>query len=379
MYFKKYHDDRKGIFITKPSIPPIEEYIDYLQQIWDNGILTNMGPLHEEFREKISDKLNVEMCIPCCNGHMGLELSIEAMELKGEIITTPFTFASTTHAIVRNGCTPVFCDIREDDCCIDTEKLESLINDKTVAILPVHVYGFPCNVDEIGRIADKYGVKLIYDAAHAFGVKLGENSIARYGDASVFSFHATKSFNTIEGGCVTLHDQSFGLRLYHLINFGIMGEEQVEYAGANAKFNEFQAAMGLCNLKYFEENRLKRQKIYKTYEGELSNVYGIKMLKAYRNDVLQNYSYCPVFFDKEILGKSRDDLYDYLANKNIYTRKYFYPLTSDYKCYRESGFNGNTPVAIKMAQQVLTLPIYPELKFDDVLYICELIRGFFEK
>ena len=379
MKFDKYIDDRDGIFVTKPALPPLEEYVEYLKRIWDKGILTNMGPIHEEFREKLTKFLDVPICLPSCNGHIALELTIQALELKGEVITTPFTFASTTHAITRNGCTPVFCDINSNDCTIDTSMIEELITDNTTAIVPVHVYGFPCNVEEIEHIAKKHGLFVIYDAAHAFGVTVGGNSIAKYGDASMFSFHATKAFNTIEGGCVALKDARIAMKLYQLANFGIMSEEEVIAIGANAKMNEFQAAMGLCNLKYFEENRLKRQKIYKTYEEGLSNIDGIKMLKAYRNDVLQNYSYCPVFFDKEILGKSRDDLYEYLANKNIYTRKYFYPLTSDYKCYRESRYSGDTPVATKMAQQVLTLPIYPELKLDDVLYICELIRGFFEK
>ena len=375
MLFDRYSDNRKGIFITKPSLPPLEEYEKYLEKIWERGILTNMGPLHEDFREKLADLLQMPIALPSCNGHMALELTLQAFGFDGEIITTPFTFASTTHAIVRNGCTPVFCDIKESDCTIDTDKLESLITDKTVAILPVHVYGFPCNVEEIDRIAKKHGLKVVYDAAHAFGEKLGDNSIATYGDASMFSFHATKVFNTIEGGCVALRDKVVATRVYQLSNFGIMSEEEVAYTGANAKMNEFEAAMGLCNLEHLEENIESRRRAYEIYEKRLGDIPGIKMLKPYRDDITRNYSYCPVFFDKEVFGKSRDEVYDFLATKNVYSRKYFYPLTSDFDCYKDMKFIGETPVAHKMSEQVLTLPMYAELSSEDVNYICDNVES----
>ena len=376
MQFDKYIDTRKGIFVTKPSLPPLEEYVSYLQKIWDSSILTNMGPLHEEFRERLTKFLDAPLCLPSCNGHMALELTIQAYGLKDEIITTPYTFASTTHAIVRNGCTPVFCDINEDDCTLDTDKLEELITDKTVAIVPVHVYGMPCNVEEIEKIAKKHNLIVIYDAAHAFGVKVGGNSIAKYGDASMFSFHATKAFNTIEGGCVALSDTAIAVKLFQLANFGIMGEEVVTGVGANAKMNEFQAAMGLCNLDHFKENVAKRKEIFELYKKLLPSIPGIKMLKPYREDTELNYAYCPVFFDETVLGKTRDQIYDHLLSKNIYTRKYFYPLTSEYECYKNMGYKGNTEVALKMSKQVLTLPIYPDLEKEDVEMICNMIKEF---
>jgi len=376
MKFDKYIDERKGIFVTKPSLPPLDEYVEYLKKVWDTNILTNFGPLHEEFRERLTKFLDVPLCLPSCNGHMALELTIQAFGLKGEVITTPYTFASTTHAIVRNGCTPVFCDVNENDCTIDANKIEALITDKTVAILPVHVYGIPCNVEEIERIAKKHGLVVIYDAAHAFGVSVGGKSIAKFGDASMFSFHATKAFNTIEGGCVALKDMNLALKLFQLANFGIMGEEVVTGIGANAKMNEFQAAMGLCNLDHFAENVEMRKKVYELYEKMLTSINGVRMLKPYRDDVVMNYAYCPVFFDEKILGKTRDVVYDYLTSKNIYPRKYFFPLTSEFECYRNGNYKGNTEVAKKISRQVLTLPIYPELDLKDVKTICGLIKEF---
>jgi len=374
MLFDKNIDSRKGIFVTKPSLPPMEEYLEYIKRIWDSSILTNMGPIHEDFREKLSEFLGTDICLPLCNGHMALEMTLQAMELEGEIITTPYTFASTTHAIVRNGCTPVFCDINESDCTIDTGMIEDLITDKTVAILPVHVYGLPCNVEEVERIAKKHGLKVIYDAAHAFGVRLGDKSIAQYGDASMFSFHATKAFQTIEGGCVALNDEKLALRVYQLSNFGIMDEDTVSFVGANAKMNEFEAAMGLCNLNHFEEYIKKREEIYKLYESRLSKINGIRMLKPYRDDVKRNYSYCPVFFDEKELGVSRDDVYNQLAQRNVYARKYFYPIANEFQCYKGSGLKGETPLAKKASSQVLTLPMYTDLELEKVNMICDYIQ-----
>ncbi len=374
MQFEKFSDDRKGIFVTRPSLPPLDMYVEYLKRVWDSERLTNFGPLHEEFREKLTGFLEAPLCLPSCNGHIALELTIQAYGLKGEIITTPYTFASTTHSIIRSGCTPVFCDINADDCTIDTDKLEELITDKTVAIVPVHVYGMPCHVEEIERIAGEHGLKVIYDAAHAFGVRIGGSSIAKYGDASMFSFHATKVFHTVEGGCVTLRDKEIALKLVQLANFGIVGEDVVTGVGANAKMNELQAAMGLCNLELFEENVKKRKAVYELYEERLKGIEGISMLKTYRDDVARNYAYCPVFFDEKVLGKTRDDIYDHLASKNIYTRKYFYPPTNEFECFRDKGYRGETKVASRLSKQVLTLPIYPDLELENVEMICDSIR-----
>lgn len=374
MRFDKFIDSRKGIFVTRPSLPPLKEYVEYLEKIWESSILTNMGPLHEDFRERLSQFMDVPICLPCCNGHMALELTIQAIGLKGEVITTPYTFASTTHAIVRNGCTPVFCDVREEDCTMDADRLEDLITDKTVAVVPVHVYGMPCNVEKIEDIAQKHGLKVIYDAAHAFGVTVGGESIAKYGDASMFSFHATKAFNTIEGGCVALKDEELAMKIYQLANFGIMGEEIVAGSGANAKMNEFQAAMGLCNLNHFKENVDKRKKIFEQYQNELGGIDGIRALSPFREDIQINYSYCPMFFDREKLGISRDDIYDHLYKNNVYLRKYFYPLTSEFECYKDQGFVGDTPIAHRLSEQVLALPIYEDLEKGTVSMICDLIK-----
>lgn len=371
--FKKYLDTREGIFVTKPSLPPLDEYLEYLKIIWDTNRVTNIGPLHEKLRERLTNLMDVPLCLLTCNGHMALELAIQAFGLKGEIITTPYTFASTTHAIVRNGCTPVFCDINENDCTIDTKQIEELITDKTVAIVPVHVYGLPCDVEAIERIAKKHKLKVIYDAAHAFGVTVGGESISKYGDASMFSFHATKAFNTIEGGCVALSDRDVYKKFFQLKNFGIMGEESITGVGANAKMNEFSAAMGLCNLDHFEENVKRRKAIYELYEEKLTGIDGVRMPKPYREDVVRNYGYCPVFFDKDVLGKSRDDVYNYLAERRIYSRKYFYPITSEFECYRDCGYKGDTKTARKLSRQILTLPIYPDLQLQDVEHICQLI------
>lgn len=251
----------KSIYVTRPTLPPVAEYMEYLNDIWESRNLTNMGKYLQIFLEQPKAELMVENCLPVCNGHMALEMILEALDLKGEVITTPFTFASTTHAIVRNNLTLVFCDIKENDCTIDSDKIENLITEKTTAILPVHVYGMPCDVGKINAIAQKHNIKVIYDAAHAFGVTIEGKSVAYYGDASMFSFHETKAFNTIEGGCAVVKRKSDLLRIFQLHNFGIMDEENVDYAGTNAKMNEFQAAMGICNLRYFNENLQKRKNL----------------------------------------------------------------------------------------------------------------------
>jgi len=348
--------------------------MEYVKDIWETHALTNMGKYTLKLREELMKFLDVDQIMLFSNGHMGLELALQAFELEGEVITTPFTFASTTHAIVRNGLTPVFCDIREDDYTIDADKIEGLITEKTSAIVPVHVYGRPCDVKKIEEIAKKHHLKVIYDAAHAFGERLSGRSLCDFGDASMISFHATKAFNTIEGGGVVTHDEKMTLKIYQLHNFGIMGEEEVAYVGANAKMNEMQAAMGLCNLKYFEENVEKRKKLYGRYKALLQDVPGILFLKDPGEEVALNYTYCPVRILPEEFGVSRDEVYERLKEYQIYARKYFYPLISDYQCYENAEFRGDTPVARTVSQEILTLPLFADMLYEEVDRVCGALK-----
>jgi dTDP-4-amino-4,6-dideoxygalactose transaminase len=303
---------------------------------------------------------------------MAIELTLQALNLTGEVITTPFTFASTTHAIVRNGLTPVFCDVNEDDYTIDVSKIESLITPKTTAILPVHVYGNICDVDAIRQIADKYKLKVIYDAAHTFGEKYKGQGIGSYGDVSCFSFHATKVFNTIEGGAVCFKNKAFGEENYNLKNFGIRGPEKVSGVGANAKMNEFCAAMGLCNLKHIDEEIAKRKVVVERYRENLDGVDGIK-LSPIQDNVVSNYAYFPVVFDKYKFGKNRDEVSEQLAKNGIFSRKYFYPLTSAFECYSDRFNPNDTPIALDISKKILTLPLYANLSLEDVDRICSII------
>ena len=360
------------ILVTRSSMPPMEEYIEEIKELWDSHWLTNMGTKHKELEKGLKEYLEVEGISLFSNGHMALELAIQAMNLTGEVITTPFTFASTTHAIVRNGLTPVFCDINPEDYTLDVEKLESLITDKTSAIVPVHVYGNVCNVEEIDRIARKHGLKVIYDAAHTFGVKYKDQGIGAFGDASMFSFHATKVYNSIEGGAISFNNDEFGLDLYRLKNFGIRSEEVVDEVGANAKMNEFQAAMGICNLRHVDEEIAKRSKVYARYMERLSEVEGLQLLKK-QEHVTPNYAYFPVVFHEELFGASRNEVYDRLKEQDICARKYFYPLTNAYDCYRGKYDANDTPVALRISKRVLTLPIYADLSMEDVDRICDAV------
>lgn len=360
------------ILVTRPSIPEMKEYIEEIREIWNNCWLTNMGPEHQKFQQKLKEYLNVNNIDLLVNGHMALELSIQALNIHGDIITTPFTFASTTHAIVRNGLKPVFCDINPIDFTINASSIEELITDRTCAILPVHVYGNVCNVEEIERIAQKYGLKVIYDAAHAFGVKYKENSIGNFGDVSCFSFHATKVFNSIEGGAVCFGDEDFGRELYRLKNFGIKGPEIVDGIGANAKMNEFSAAMGICNLRHIDTEIQKRKQIADYYRMYLEGIDGIQ-LNPIQENVIPNFAYFPVVFDEKIFGASRNEVYTKLEQNRIFTRKYFFPLTSTFECFHGKYNAQQTPVALHISKRVLTLPIYANLKIQDVDRICNII------
>ncbi len=366
----------KKILVTRSSMPTLEEYCKEIEELFETHWITNMGIKHNTFQTKLKEYLGVENIELLTNGHMALEMTLQALHLPvgGEVITTPFTFASTTHAIVRNNLVPVFCDIREDNYTIDADKIESLITDKTCAILPVHVYGNICDVDAIKRLALKYGLKVIYDAAHAFGVTINGKGIGEFGDASCFSFHATKAFNTIEGGAVTYHnkDLDFGTEICRLKNFGIRDSEMVDGVGVNAKMNEFCAAMGLCNLRHVEEEIAKRKGVYERYLSNLSGVQGIKILKPV-DGVSMNYAYFPVVFNKEKFGEDRDSIFNRLEKNDIGTRKYFYPLTSDFECYKKIYSSATTPIAAKISRSVLALPMYADLEFNDIDFICKII------
>ena len=360
----------KPVLVTRSSLPPLEEYMEMLKPIWESAWLTNMGAYHEEFKAQLRTYLqtpNLELFV---NGHIALELVIQAMKLEGEVITTPFTFASTTHAIVRNGLTPVFCDINPNDYTLDVEKLESLITDRTCAIVPVHVYGNICDVERIQEIADKHHLKVIYDAAHTFGETLDGVGVGSLGDASMFSFHATKVFNSIEGGAVAFRDESLKDLLYQLKNFGITGYESVEYVGSNGKMNEFQAAMGLCNLRYVDREIGKRKALAERYRQWLEGVDGIRLCKE-NPRVRYNYAYMPVVFDGYKMD--RDQIFAVLAEHNIHARKYFYPCINDYECYRDRFDAEATPVAAKISRQVLTLPLYADLPVEIVDKVCDII------
>ena len=363
---------KKHIQVTRSSMPEFEEYIEEIRELWDTHWLTNMGSKHKSLESQLLDYLKVPNITLFTNGHLALECIIAALNLRGEVITTPFTFASTTHAIVRNGLKPVFCDINPDDYTIDVEKIESLITEKTSAIIPVHVYGNVCDVEAIERIAKKYNLKVIYDAAHTFGVTVNGQGIGTFGDASMFSFHATKVFNTIEGGAVTYNDSSIKQVLNDLKNFGITGPETVEYVGGNAKMNEFQAAMGICNLRHVNGEIIKRKKVVERYIDNLKDITGIKLSKE-QVDVESNYAYFPVVFDGYKM--TRDGVFEKLKDNDIVARKYFYPLTNSFECYKDRYDVDETPVAKYIAERVLTLPLYADLALEDVDRICEIIKS----
>ena len=360
------------ILVTRSSMPELNEYMNEIKDMWDSHWLTNMGPKHKQLQAELCEYMGVENIDLFTNGHMAIELTLQAMNLQGEVITTPFTFASTTHAIVRNGLKPVFCDIDPITFTMDTEKLESLITDCTCAILPVHVYGNVCNIEEIERIAHKYELKVIYDACHTFGETYKGKGIGSFGDASCFSFHATKAFNSIEGGAVCFKDKRLGEILYELKNFGIHGPEEISAVGANAKMNEFCAAMGICNLRHLETESEKRRKVVERYRSHLEGVEGLQ-LNVIQPEVKSNYAYFPVVFEEKVFGASRAEVFDALAEKGIGARKYFYPLTNTFSAFHGKYNVLETPVALHISKRVLTLPMYADLAFEDVDRICEII------
>ena len=364
----------RQILVARSSMPEFEEYMNEIKELWDTHMLTNMGVKHKQLQRLLEEYLDVPHVTLYTNGHLALENAIAALNLpeRGEVITTPFTFASTTHAIVRNGLVPVFCDVKENNYTIDPDKIEELINDRTVAIVPVHVYGNVCDVEKIDRLAQKYGLKVIYDAAHAFGVKYKGISVANFGDASMFSFHATKVFNTVEGGAVCYKNDNWVQLLNDMKNFGIRGPESVAYVGGNAKMNELQAAMGICNLRHIDEEINKRKKIYDRYRDRLSDIPGVKLCEV-QKDVQTNYAYFPVVF--EGYKYTRNEVFCKLKEHGINARKYFYPLTNAYECYRNypTADVESTPIAQHLALRVLTLPLYSDLELSSVDNICNIL------
>ena len=365
--------EKKKVFVTRASMPAYEDYVKAIKPLWDSSWITNMGEYHQELEVELEKFLDVPYVSLMVNGHMALELVIQAMDFPegSEVITTPFTFISTTHAIVRNHLKPIFCDVKECDGTIDESKIEDLITEKTVAILPVHVYGNICNVKEIQRIADKYCLKVIYDAAHGFAEKVGGKGIGNYGDASVFSFHATKVFNTIEGGAVTFSEPALYGKLYNLKNFGIRGEELIVEVGVNAKMNEFAAIMGLCNLKRIKHVIQERKRRDHEYRIRLDNIKGIGFFDINPN-IERNYGYFPILI-KEDYPLNRDELYYLLKENNYHARKYFYPLTSEQACFKNKYKKLEIRNAKKLSEQILALPFYENIEIEDIEEIAKII------
>jgi len=358
--------------VTRSSMPPIEEYVNEISSLWQSRWLTNSGEKHQELEKKLCEYLGVSNVGLCVNGHMALECILEVFDLKGEVITTPFTFVSTTNAIVRRGLTPVFCDINDRDFTIDADKIESLITEKTEAIMPVHVYGNLCDDEKIRKIADKYNLKVIYDAAHAFGVTKDGVGAAGLGDASMLSFHATKVFHTIEGGAAIFKDSENYKKLNECKSFGMSGPETLSFAGGNSKMNEFCAAMGLCNLRHIDDAIASRKNAAERYRERLENIKGLKLAPVQKG-VKSNYAYFPVVVEPQIFKKTREDIISALSENDIGARRYFYPLTSSVESFGGAYKGEDTPVANKISQNVLCLPLYEGLETQTVDKICDII------
>lgn len=364
------------VFVTRPFLPPLEEFLPYLEKIWESHILTNNGPFHRELEQKLCDYLGVKYISLFSNGTLALMAALQVLNLSGEVITTPFSFVATTHSLLLSNLKPVFADVDPETFNLDPDKIESAITPQTSAILPVHVFGNPCNVERIQEIASRNGLKVIYDAAHAFDVRIKGIFIGNYGDLSVLSFHAIKVFNTFEGGAVICHDEKTKQLIDRFKNFGIMNETTVVSPGINAKMNEFQAALGLLQLKHIDGSVANRKLIASVYNDELKKVPGIRLIKDIP-EVRHNYAYYPVLINAAEFGRTRDEVYEELKEHNIYGRRYFYPLISQLPTYNGLGSAkpGKMAVAERVTQQVLCLPIYPDLDKNVVRRICRIISG----
>jgi len=366
--------DKKPIYVTEPVLPALKEFIPYLEEIWDSKILTNNGPFHQRLEKELAEYLGVPYVSLFSNGTLALIVALKALHITGEVITTPYSFVATAHSLRWNNIKPIFVDIDSEFCNLNPANIESAITPRTTGIMPVHVYGNPCNVERIQEIAEAYGLKVIYDAAHCFGVKYKGQSICNYGDLSILSFHATKVFNTFEGGAIISHDEKTKNRIDYLKNFGFMNETNVIEPGINAKMNEFQAALGLIQLKYVDEFIEKRRQIALSYRENLAMVKGVRFISD-MEEVTHNYAYFPIFVNEKNYGMTRDELYEKLKKNNIYVRRYFYPLITHFSPYRslDSARRENLPLAEMAAKQVICLPIYPDLDKGRVSKIVEVI------
>ncbi len=368
----------KVIFVTRPVFPTIEEVTEKLRDIWNSKWLTNNGPQHTMLERELKNFLKVPHLSLFNNGTIALMVACQSLRLSGEVITTPFTFAATPHVLSWNNITPIFCDVDAETMNIDADKIESMITPRTTAILAVHVFGTPCAVEKIQEVADRYGLRVVYDAAHAFGVEIGGQGIGNFGDISMLSFHATKLYHTVEGGALVMKNEHVKQRIDLLKNFGIKNEEEVVMPGINGKLDEVRAAIGRIMLNYVEGERQKRIRLHEIYNEELSEVEGLKLLPKCAADVKLNYQYYVVRVDEKIFGRSRDFVHEAFKNFNVYTRKYFHPLCSEYTCYRQlnSSSSDNLPAANLIGRQVLSLPMYGELAEDDVRKICAILKSF---
>ncbi|PTV96832.1 dTDP-4-amino-4,6-dideoxygalactose transaminase [Halanaerobium saccharolyticum] len=366
---------KKPIYVTRPLLPSIDNYIDRIEDIWESKWITNNGQQHQKLEEELKGYLKADNLSLINNGTIALQIALKALNLTGEVITTPFTFAATPHAISWNSLKPVFCDIVPETLNIDTDKIEGLVTEETSAILAVHVFGTPCNVEKIDEIARKYDLKIIYDGAHAFGTEINGTAIGNYGDITMYSFHATKLFNTIEGGALACSNENLKEKINLLRNFGIKNEEEVVSIGTNGKMNEFQAAMGLEVLKKVEEERRRRKEIKGVYHQELEDIDGISFIPESK-DVKSSQQYLVIRINEEVFGLSRDEVYEKLKEYNVFSRKYFYPLCSNYEMYNDlsSSQKEKLPVANKIVKEVLALPFHGDLNKNDVIKICNIIK-----
>jgi dTDP-4-amino-4,6-dideoxygalactose transaminase len=363
------------IYVTRPFLPPIEEFTAGLQEIWDNQWLTNNGPVLQRFARELSHYFQTDNACLFANGTLALQIGLQGMGISGEVITTPFTFVATTHALFWNKIRPVFVDIEPDYYTLDPEKVEAAITPWTTAILAVHVFGYPANLHALADVARRHNLKLIYDAAHAFGVEVGGRSIAHFGDMSMFSFHATKLYHSLEGGLLTFKDSGLKSTFDYLKNFGFKSQVEVVMPGTNAKMNEMQALMGIHVLKYLDEIIEKSRQIDALYRERLGAVPGIHIPPPLPEDIRYNYAYMPIEVDEKEFGLSRDELFEKLKQYNVLSRRYFYPLVCDFSCYQNLSASDPLTVARRVSSRILTLPTYYDLRLDDVNRICDIITG----
>ena len=364
----------KPILVTRPFLPPLQEFCKGLEEIWENAWLTNNGPVLKRYTRELCHFFESENVCLFNNGTMALQIGLQGMGIGGEVITTPFTFVATTHALFWNKARPVFVDIEPDYYTLDPEKVEAAITPWTTAILAVHVFGHPCKLHALADVARRHNLRLIYDAAHTFGVRVGGRSIAHFGDMSMFSFHATKLYHSLEGGLLIFQDSGLKSTFDYLKNFGFKNEVEVVMPGTNAKMNEVQALMGLQVLHYLDKIIAKRGKITALYRERLKDIPGIRIPPPQPSDVHASYAYFPIEVDQQEFGLGRDDLYKKLKEYNVHARRYFYPLVCDYACYQSVSIKDPLTVARRVADHILTLPIYDDLSLNDVETICEMIR-----